>query len=140
MYIDNWGGSRSHKSTRRTLSESRFQNKPRKRCFSSSSDHLCYKPLYRLNSGESEADQGKVKGTQRLCIPYLTGEICVSQTLPKVIRADDRNPSGGSNGTLAHEGNAVLGSFSQAEPTPPRLSQGESHCDLHNSINPMEKG
>lgn len=71
-----------------------------------------------VDSGQSEADWRKLTGIQRLFSPFSQGNICESQALPKFVGADGLSPCGGSNGTLAYKGNAALGGFSQARPTP----------------------
>lgn len=45
--------------------------------------------------------------------PFLKGEICAYKTLQKVFRANCPSTGGSSNGILAHEEIAALGSFSQ---------------------------
>lgn len=86
MNIDDWLSAVSsrqaadHTHTHRTLSRSRLQIKHRKECSSSSfsflsmSDHLLYRPIYRLSSGQSEDDCRKVTSIQKLFSTFSLGK------------------------------------------------------------------
>lgn len=118
------GESGLHKAHHRTISESKNKNTARKDFFFFLK-FLLYRPLYRLNSGRLGSFLKALRGSS---VHFQRGK-CVSQTMPKVFRANGPSPGGSSSGMQRW--------VASHRPVP---HHHRHHCGLDSSFKPMENG